>query len=50
MRITGSDVSPISISSSRAPGSLPTLRSVNAMPFCDRYSVARWQGPQPTLV
>src|SRR5688572_5523543 len=41
IRITGSDVRPISISSSRAPGSRPTLRSVNAMPFCDRYSVAR---------
>ena len=50
IRITGSDVSPSSINSSRALASRPTLRSVNATPFCDRYSVARWQGPQPTFV
>ena len=47
---TGSDMRPVAISSSRAPGSLPMFRSVNGMPFCDRYSVALWQPPQPTLV
>jgi len=50
MRMTGNDIRPSSISSWRAVGSLPTLRSVNGTPLRDRYSVARWQGPQPTLV
>src|SRR5215831_14421167 len=50
MMITGSEVMPISISSWRAAGSLPTFFSTNATPFCDRYSVARWQGPQPMFV
>src|SRR5262249_27892678 len=45
MTITGSEVMPISISSWRAAGSLPTFFSTNATPFCDRYSVARLQGP-----
>jgi hypothetical protein len=50
MMSTGSDISPVAMSSSRAPGSVPMLRSVNGMPFCDRYSVALWQPPQPTFV
>ena len=50
MSSTGSDVSPMFISSCRACGSFPTFFSVNAMPFCDRYSTARWQGPHPMFV
>jgi hypothetical protein len=36
--------------SSRAEASSETLRSTKLTPFCERYSFAAWQGPQPLAV
>jgi hypothetical protein len=40
----------VSTSSCSAEGSSETLRSTKLTPFCERYSFALWQGPQPLAV
>jgi hypothetical protein len=47
IRVTGVVMAPRRLSSSRAETSLVTSRSLNFMPFCERYSFVCWQNIQP---